>query len=294
MVTTIAGVGRRRGRKRPLRFPKGTGVQAALVLGGLAIVLPFLFVVTTSLKADSEWFGDPYSWLPATPTLGNYADVLALDEPRKWAINTAIVVSVSLIGSLASCTLVAYALARMRFRGRDAVFGLIVATLMLPGQVLLIPQYILFTKLGWVDTLLPLTVPGFFALNAFYVFFLRQYFRSIPRELEEAMLVDGAGRLTILIGLIVPLSKPAFAVVAVIHIVATYNDFFNPFIYLHSSDNLTLAVGMATVNQIIPGVRSMPKEMAATVLFVLPLIVIYLLLHRRITDAVQAGAGIKG
>ena len=178
-------------------------------------------------------------------------------------------------------TLVAYALARMRFRGRDAVFAVIVATLTLPAQVLLIPQYLLFNAIGWVDTLLPLTVPGFFALNAFYVFFLRQYFRSIPRELEEAMLVDGAGRFTILRKLIIPLSGPAFAVIAVIHIVGTYNDFFNPFIYLHSAENLTLAVGMATVNQIIPGVRSIPKEVAGTVLFILPLVVIYLLLHRR-------------
>ena len=238
--------------------------------------------------------GSGTSFFPKDPTLQNYSDVLALEEPRRWAVNTAIVVAVSLVGELASCTLVAYALARMRFRGRDAVFAVIVATLTLPAQVLLIPQYLLFNAIGWVDTLLPLTVPGFFALNAFYVFFLRQYFRSIPRELEEAMLVDGAGRFTILRKLIIPLSGPAFAVIAVIHIVGTYNDFFNPFIYLHSAENLTLAVGMATVNQIIPGVRSIPKEVAGTVLFILPLVVIYLLLHRRITDAVQSGAGIKG
>jgi ABC-type glycerol-3-phosphate transport system permease component len=165
---------------------------------------------------------------------------------------------------------------------------------MLPAQVLLIPQYVLFNALGWVDTLYPLTVPSYFALNAFFVFFLRQYFRSIPKELEEAMLVDGAGRFTILRKLIVPLSGPAFAVVAVIHIVATYNDYFTPLIYLHSADNLTLAVGMATVNQIIPGIRSIPKEMAGAVIFVLPLIVIYLVLHRRVTEAVEAGAGIRG
>lgn len=268
--------------------------QILLIVGGLAIILPFVFVVTTSLKADSEWFGDPYSWLPAMPTLDNYRDILSLAGPWRWAANTAIVVVVSLIGSLVSCTLVAFALARMRFRGRDAAFALIVATLMLPAQVLIIPRYLLFNTLGWIDTLLPLTVPTFFALNAFYVFFLRQYFRSIPRELEEAMLVDGAGRLKVLLHLIVPLSRPAFAVIVVIHVVASYNDFFDPFIYLHSSDNLTLAVGMATVNQIIPGVRSVPKEMAATVLFVLPLVVIYLLMHRRVTDAVQLGAGIKG
>ena len=295
MVSGATAVARQgRPRRRRWRVPQGLFVQLGLVVGGFAIALPFLFVVTTSLKADGEWFGDPYSWFPAAPTLGNYAQVLALDEPRRWALNTAVVVAVSLMGSLISCSLVAYSLARLRFKGRDAVFSLIVATLMLPGQVLLIPQYILFAKLGWVDTPLPLTVPAFFALNAFYVFFLRQYFRSIPRELEEAMLVDGAGRLTILRRLIVPLSTPAFAVIAIIHVVGTYNDFFNPFIYLHAADHLTLAVGMATVNQIIPGVRSIPKEMAATVLFVLPLIVIYLVLHRRITDAVEAGAGVKG
>ena len=178
------------------------------------------------------------------------------------------VVVVSLVGSLVSCTLVAYPLARMRFKGRDAMFILVVATLMLPAQVLLLPRYLLFNTFGWIDTLLPLTVPAYFGLNAFYVFFLRQYFRSIPRELGEAMLVDGASRWTILRRLIVPLSMPAFAVIAVIHIVGTYNDFFDPFIYLHSSENLTLAVGIATVNQIIPGVRSVPKEMAGVVLFV--------------------------
>jgi len=280
-------------RRRRWRFAP-VGRTVFLVIGVLAMSLPFVFVVTTSLKSDGEWFGDPYSWIPSVTTLINYTDVLALGEPRRWALNTVIVVVVSLIGSLVSCTLVAYPLARMRFRGRDAMFILVVATLMLPAQVLLLPRYLLFNTFGWIDTLLPLTVPAYFGLNAFYVFFLRQYFRSIPRELEEAMLVDGASRWTILRRLIVPLSMPAFAVIAVIHVVGTYNDFFDPFIYLHSSDNLTLAVGIATVNQIIPGVRSVPKEMAATVLFVLPLVVIYLLMHRRITDAVQAGAGIKG
>jgi multiple sugar transport system permease protein len=290
---SLTSVGRRGGLRLSRRL-KGARTQAVLFFGGLAIVLPFLFVVTTSLKADTEWFGNPYSWLPARPTLRNYADVLALEAPRQWAVNTLIVVAVSLVGSLVSCTIIAYALARLRFRGRDRIFALIVATLMLPAQVLLLPQYLLFNKLGWVDSLLPLTVPEFFGLNAFYVFFLRQYFRSIPRELEEAMLVDGAGTFRVLRSLIVPLSKPAFVVIAVIHVVGTYNDFFNPFIYLHSSENLTLAVGMATVNQIIPGIRSIPKEMAATVLFVAPLVILYLLMHRRITDAVQSGAGIKG
>jgi ABC-type glycerol-3-phosphate transport system permease component len=265
-----------------------------LLTGGIAIVLPFIFVVVTSLKLDGEWFRAPTSWIPEHPTFANFEEVLARPEVQKWAWNTLIVVAFSLVGELISCTLVAYALARLRFRGREMLFGIVVSTLMLPAQVLLIPQYVLFSALGWVDTLLPLTVPSYFALSAFFVFFLRQYFRSIPRELEEAMLVDGAGRFTILRKLVVPLSMPAFAVVAVIHIVATYNDYFTPLIYLHSADNLTLAVGMATVNQIIPGIRSIPKEMAGAIIFVLPLIVIYLLLHRRVTDAVEAGAGIRG
>lgn len=277
-----------------LRLPRGAATQLLLVAGGAAIVLPFIFVVVTSLKLDGEWFRSPMTWVPQHPTLANYEEVLARPEVQKWAWNTAAVVAVSLVGELVSCTLVAYALARLRFRGRDLLFGIVVSTLMLPAQVLLIPQYVLFNALGWVDTLLPLTVPSYFALSAFFVFFLRQYFRSIPKELEEAMLVDGAGRFTILRELIIPLSGPAFAVVTVIHIVATYNDYFTPLIYLHSSENLTLAVGMATVNQIIPGIRSLPKEMAGAVIFVLPLIVIYLLLHRRVTDAVEAGAGIRG
>lgn len=277
-----------------IRLPRGLGTQALLIVGAIAIILPFTFVLMTSLKLDAEWFRSPMTWIPAQPTLANYRDVLAQPEIWQWTRNTLVVVVVSLIGELLSCTVVAYALARLRFRGRDALFGIVVATLMLPAQVLLIPQYVLFNALGWVDTLLPLTVPSYFALSAFFVFFLRQYFRSIPRELEEAMLVDGAGRFTILRHLIIPLSLPAFAVVAVIHIVATYNDYFTPLIYLHSADNLTLAVGMATINQIIPGIRSVPKEMAGVVIFVLPLILIYLVLHRRVTDAVQAGAGIRG
>lgn len=280
--------------RRRLGLPRGAATQLLLVVGGVAIVLPFIFVIATSLKLDGEWFSAPTTWIPARPTLANYEDVLGLPEVQKWAWNTFVVVVVSLVGELISCTLVAYALARLRFRGRDLLFGLVVSTLMLPAQVLLVPQYVLFNALGWVDTPLPLTVPSYFALSAFFVFFLRQYFRSIPKELEEAMLVDGAGRFTILRKLIIPLSGPAFAVVTVIHIVATYNDYFTPLIYLHSAANLTLAVGMATVNQIIPGIRSLPKEMAGAVIFVLPLIVIYLLLHRRVTDAVEAGAGIRG
>jgi multiple sugar transport system permease protein/sn-glycerol 3-phosphate transport system permease protein len=285
------GLGRSRARSA---LPRGTWTQLLLLLGGIAIVLPFIFVVVTSLKLDSEWFRAPTTWIPEFPSLSNYVEVITRPEIQHWAWNTVSVVVVSLVGELVSCTVVAYALARLRFRGRDALFGIVVATLMLPAQVLLIPQYVLFNALGWVDTLYPLTVPSYFALNAFFVFFLRQYFRSIPKELEEAMLVDGAGRFMILRKLIVPLSGPAFAVVAVIHIVATYNDYFTPLIYLHSADNLTLAVGMATVNQIIPGIRSIPKEMAGAVIFVLPLIVIYLVLHRRVTEAVEAGAGIRG
>jgi multiple sugar transport system permease protein len=269
-------------------------VQVVLLLFGLAILLPFLFILASSFKSDGQFAREPMALIPNPPTAVNYVDATKLPL-LQWGINTSIVVGITLVGQVGSSVLVAYPLALLRFRGRDPIFLLILATLMLPPQVLLIPQFLLFNYLGWVDTFLPLIVPSFFGLAAIYVFYLRQYFRGIPRELVESMIVEGAGHLTLLRHLIIPLSRPALVTVAILHIVFTYNDFFLPLIYLHSPEHFTLAVGIAQLDLVFGGSSrfSAPLAMAGAVIFVAPLIVMYLILNRRLTEGIQFRSGIS-
>lgn len=270
---------------------------ALLGLGmfGLLIIAPFIWTLSVSLRTNAQLAIDPFSWIPRPFTLEGYRGVLRLSYGL-WVRNTLIIVVFSTIGQVISCSVVAYPLARMSFRGRDVVFLLVVATIMLPPQVLLIPQYLLFNALGWIDTFLPLTVPSYFGLTGIFVFLLRQFYRSIPVELEEAVLVDGGSPFAAFRHIIVPLSIPAFAVIAILQVVGSYNDFFLPLIYLQSSQLTTLALGIAQLEPTLLGGTtrfSIPMAAAGTILFAVPLVVFYALTHRSVTEAVEAGAGIN-
>lgn len=212
-----------------------------LICGAIIALLPFIWMVFEALKPTTEIYSA--SWLPTHFEWSNFPAALTTLPFGHFFLNSAIVTLANVIFQTSSSTIVAYGFARFQFKGRRFLFLLLVATLMIPYYVTLIPVFIEFDKLGWVNTFLPLIVPGIFG-NAFYIFLMRQFFGSIPRELDEAAMVEGAGPLTILFRVLIPQSFPAMITVGIYTFLSTWNDFLNPLIYLNQMQNYTVAVGL--------------------------------------------------
>jgi multiple sugar transport system permease protein len=219
-------------------------VHAVLLFLVLISIIPLLYMVSTSFKPNGTEYQVPIRWIPDRLAWENYSLALTSVPTFTFLANTLIVTIVSLIGELLSCSLAAYAFARLRFPGRNFLFLTMLSTLMLPFFVIVIPLFILFRNLGWIDTLLPLTVPAFFGINSLFIFFLRQSFMTLPLELDEAARVDGASFFRIWWSIIMPLSKPALVTVAILSLVFHWNDFQGPLIFLNSQKNFTLALGI--------------------------------------------------
>jgi ABC-type glycerol-3-phosphate transport system permease component len=218
-------------------------LYTALVALGLVFTFPFYWMVSTSLKAPGHIYIDPPEWLPNPIYFANYAETWQKLPFNLFIRNTVLITALATIGYVLSSTMAAYAFARLRFKGRTIYFALLLSTLMLPSQVTLIPQFILFNNLGWLDTFLPLIVPAYFG-SAFYIFLLRQFFMTLPIDMDEAAFIDGANRFQIMWRIIVPLAKPAIATVTVFSFIYNWNDFFGPLIYLTRQEHMTLAVGL--------------------------------------------------
>ncbi|TAN32356.1 carbohydrate ABC transporter permease [bacterium] len=272
-----------------------------IVTGALLFSFPFLWMLSTSLKSSQTVFDFPPSIIPPTFHWNNYPDVLKSFPFARGLTNTlSIVVGVE-IGRLLSVPLAAYAFARFQFPLRGPLFIVVLATMMMPVQALLIPQYLIFRNFGWLDTYLPLTMPSLFAggsLGAFSVFLLRQFFLSIPREYSEAAELDGCGFLRNYWHIILPMSKPALAVVAIFTFIQEWNDFFGPLIYLTSSDKFTLAVSFQAWSQVQasgPGYTPQPFNniMAVAALITLVPIVLFFLTQRLFIRGVVM-SGMKG
>jgi ABC-type glycerol-3-phosphate transport system permease component len=201
-------------------------------------------MVSTSLKPYGEEFAYPIEWIPDPIVWSNYATVF--DRVPVWTFfrNTMTVTLLTLVGGLLSSSLVAYGFARCRFPGRDFLFMLMLSGLMLPYMVTLIPQFVLYRELGWINTLLPLIVPAFFGGHPFYIFLLRQFFKGLPTDLEDAAKLDGAGFFRIWWTVAMPLAKPGLATVAILSILNHWNDFTAPLVYLNTQDKWTLALGI--------------------------------------------------
>ena len=228
-----------------LRWLFSKGVVHVLLLFLVFIsVIPLVYMVSTSLKPNGTEYELPIRWIPERLAWENYTAALTSVPTLTFLKNTIIVSVVSLIGELITSSLAAYAFARLRFPGRDFLFVVMLSTLMLPYFVVLIPLFILFKNLGWINTLLPLTVPAFFGGSPLYIFFLRQYFMTLPRELDEAARVDGASFIRIWWSIILPISKPALVTITILSLVFHWNDFTGPLIVLNSQDNFTLALGI--------------------------------------------------
>jgi multiple sugar transport system permease protein len=256
---------------------------------------PFFWTVSSSLKRPEELYNFPPSMLPATPQWGNYARVFEKVPFLTWTANTVYLVVLGTVGRLLTASLAAFAFARAEFRGKNLLFLVTLGTMMLPAQVTMIPQFVLFHELGWIDTLKPLWVPSWFGGGAFAIFLIRQFMLTIPRELDESAIIDGASYLRIFWSIVMPLCTAALATLAVISGIGQWNSFVEPLIYIRSAKKLPLAVGLNFLKS-IPEMGGLPMEhllMAASVLSVLPLIVLFFLAQRYFVGGIVM-TGIKG
>ncbi len=273
----------RKSRRKMLEKVWLVVLQILMTILLISFLVPALWMVSSSLKASTEVFAHPIVWIPETPQWQNYARVFEVLPFATFAWNSFLVVLFAVSGTIFSCILVGYSFARLRWPGRDFFFGVLIATLMLPEVIVLVPRFIIFRYLGWIDTLLPLTVPFWFATTPWtplYVFLVRQFFKGIPMELEEAALIDGASRIRTLIQIIIPLSKPVIATVAVFAMLQHYTDFMNPLIYISSVDNWTLAIGIAGLNADESFKASWELVFAAGTFMTIPVIILFIFAQR--------------
>lgn len=269
-----------------------------LIMGSIVSLAPFIWSVMGSLMTDVEVASYPPKLMPATFQWNNYVRVWTEVPFGHWVLNSFVVVTLAVLGSIISSTLVAYAFARFRFPGRNLLFLVMLSTLMLPAEVTLIPTYLLFRELKWLDTLKPLIVPSFFAAGgggAFNIFLMRQFLMTIPRDLDEAAYVDGANSWQILLHILVPLSKPVLATIAVIGFITHWNQFLQPLIYLNTIEKFTLAVGIRSFQLGgIPNVLTMDHLLlAASVLMTLPTIFLFFIAQQYFVRGIVL-SGIKG
>ena len=256
-ATTVAPRSIRTRRRYSARGIVALSVYVGLIALSLLMAFPLLYAVSTSLKSSDELRQMPPSLIPQVLSWGNYVRVYALQPlAARWVVNTLIVVFFSLPGSVATATLVAYGFARFEFPGRNFWFIVLLSTMMLPSEVTLIPSYLLFHSLGWINTFLPLTVPAWFGGGAFSIFFIRQFFMTLPRELDDAARIDGANTFQILWHVLAPLASPVIMTLVIFGFLTTWNDFFGPLIYLNSRELYTLALGLNEY-------RTMPETTAA-------------------------------
>jgi multiple sugar transport system permease protein len=277
--------GRRRGSAVARVAP-----MVLLVLLAALYLLPFVWMISTSLQTQAQSIASPPVLFPVPPTVSAFPDAVSMMNFPLALRNTLTYAVPSVVGTLVSCSLVAYGFALVKWRGRDIVFLIVLATMMLPTQVTFIPLYVIFAKLGWINTFLPLVVPTFLG-NAFFIFLLRQFFLGIPDDLVDAARIDGASELRILVQIVVPLSKPALITVGLLTFIDKWNDFYGPLIYLQKAELRPLSVALE-VFQTTHGTQ-WPRLMAASVIIAVPLVLIYFVAQRRFIEGITL-TGTKG
>jgi multiple sugar transport system permease protein len=287
--------GRRQRVGVPLLHPASGRIATyfLLVVGAIVFTMPLLVMVFTSFKSFGEINTYPPTFLPNEWVFGNYGEAWTYpntDFPR-WTLNTLLILAFTLPGVVLSSSLVGYGFARLKFPGRDLWFGLTIASIMLPPQVTLIPLYILFHQLGWLDTFLPLIVPSWFGGGALNIFLMRQFYLGIPSELDDAALMDGAGKFTIWWRIYVPLSRPVIVTVALLTTLQIWNDFLGPLIYLTKPENYTLALGLSRFQGQF--VTRSDYLMAISTLMVLPMVILFIFAQRYIVKGFIT-SGLKG
>lgn len=265
-------------------------IYVLLICMSLVYLVPLYWMVSTSFKLTEDIAKYPPDIIPNPLTFGNYPDAINRVPFFTFLKNTLTIVAASLVGTLLSCSLVAYGFSRINWKGRDIVFILVLATMMLPYQVTMVPVYLVMKTLGWINTLYPLTVPTFFG-SAFNIFLLRQFFMTIPIELSEAAKIDGANEFYIYSRLILPLTRPALTAVAIFTLLNSWNDFLAPLIYLNDESLYTLSLGLQYFRTSF-GVE-MGSMMAMATIMTLPIIAIFFFCQRYFIQGITL-TGIKG
>jgi ABC-type glycerol-3-phosphate transport system permease component len=292
--STIEGAFTRRRRRSALQL-LGRGALFALAIGlGVMFLVPYLWGLGTSLKTPLEITAIPPTWLPKAPQWQNYPFVATVTPFLSFARNTVFLTLVNIVGELVVGAAVAYGFSRFRFRGRDVLFVILLSRMMLPREVTIIPQYLLFNRLGWLDTYWPLIVPHWLAGSSFGVFLLRQFFLTIPREFDDAARVDGANSFQIFWRVLLPLAKPALASLAIFAFIGNWNMLWEPLIYLNTTEKMTLAVGLTWFQGYQIG--NMPKThlmMAYSIMITLPVIVVFFTAQRYFIQGIVL-SGLKG
>jgi multiple sugar transport system permease protein len=253
--------------------------------GGLVMMLPFIWLLSSSFKAANKIYVFPPQIIPDPFRWQNYIEVFSAVPVLVYAKNTLVITLFSTVGTVLSCILAGYAFARLNFKGRDFVFSILLAALMLPYVVTMIPIYVMFSKLKWVNTLLPLIVPSFFG-DAFFIFLLRQFFRTIPMELEDAARIDGASRPRILFQIMVPLARPAVIVVTIQTVLDNWNAFMQPLIFLTKRQVWTLALGLNSLQRFETGRDWTHYMMVLGVFMVIPVIVMYFMAQKEFIQGI--------
>jgi multiple sugar transport system permease protein len=263
-----------------------------LLIGiGAMLMVPLLWSVTTSLKSDDQIYHDPLSWMPNPIQWSNYYDAITTIPFFRYLMNTTIITLMCIIGTVISCTMVAFAFGCLKWPGRDILFVVMLATMMLPPQVVMIPQFVLFAKLGWLDSFKPLIVPAFVGGNAFFIFLLRQFYRTLPKDLFDSARIDGCSSFGIYWRIVLPLTRPAMMTVVIFTLNLTWNDFLLPLIYLTSDDKKTLALGLQSF-QGQYGVEY-SQLMALSTIMILPVVIVFFLGQRYFIEGITL-TGIKG
>ncbi len=259
-------------------------LHLAMIVLGITFLMPLAWVASTSLKAPGQVFITPIEWIPEAPRWGNYAEVFQRLPFTKFIINSFFVTTMGTLGAVFSATTVAFGLSRIRWPGRDILFAVLVATLMLPGVVTLIPVFIIFRTINWVGTFYPLWVPAWLGM-AFYIFLMRQYMLTLPIELDEAAKIDGASNFRILWQIIAPLCGPAITTVAIFAFLYHYNDFIHPLIYLSENEMFTLPLGLLWFQGRFGNFWHL--VMAASMITISPVIVLFFIAQRYFVQGMQ-------
>ena len=291
----VRTTGRTKGRARAFQSVKTTNTiitvtkYCVLILWAAFVLLPFFWVISSSLKDPTNVFRIPIQWIPIPADFNNFVRVFTEFQFHRYIFNSAWLTTINIIGFVISCTLVAYAFATQQWTHKNKLFLLVLATMMLPREVIFYPRFILFRYLGWYGTMLPLWVPSLFA-DAFLIFLLRQFFLSVPTALGEAATIDGCNRLQVFTKIYLPLSKPAMASAAIFVFMFHWNDFFGPLIFITQASLRTAALALFYLRGSMEIASLLPVQMAAALITSIPCIMVFAFLQRYFI----AGIVIKG
>lgn len=266
-------------------------VHIVLILVGLFFLLPFFWMLSTALKSDQQIFVNPPVWIPDPIVWGYFVEAVTAIPFFKYMGNTAIVAFMDVLGTVIACPLVAYGLSRLELKGRDLLFFVTIAVMMIPTEVTMIPQFIMFSKLNLVGTYVPLYLAAFFGGRPFMIFLLRQFFMNLPRDLEDAARIDGASELRIYARVVLPLVVPGILTVALFRFMNSWNDFLGPLLYLSDETKYTLSIGLQMFTTQYK--TEWALLMAASLLVTLPVVVIYFFVQKRFIEGITF-SGIKG